>query len=415
MDKSEKCDVDLDFSDEPAGVKLNKSDCANADGKVRVNNLSFVSEMGTVGLDFGLLQGNRTQPVSGNATAGPETAGKVKKRRNHVNFCKRTEFSQQMRLVGARMEMMSAMWMAMDAGKDWLASGGELKAATNEAGCSKQFNLDMKAMMAQSRSMRPSFSTQNFKALREECRLTGVLFEDPEFLTNDTALFYSARKISHCEWSRPAEICADPKFFVDGYARFAANLTRDERFFCRMVPADNRSFGSSYLGIFHFCFWQFGDWVDVVIDDRLPTYRGELVYMQSTKRNEFWSALLEKALAKLHGSYEAIKGLTSAERMENFTGGVRESYKLMEPPSNLFNILEQGWECGSMMGCSIAPDLNVSEAETPQGLICGRSYSITKVQSVEIVTLNVTVKIPLLRLRNPFGKVVEWNGPWSCG
>ena len=38
---------------------------------------------------------------------------------------------------------------------------------------------------------------------------------------------------------------------------------------------------TSYKPVLLSRFWQYGEWVDVVIDDYLPTRNGKLVFMQS--------------------------------------------------------------------------------------------------------------------------------------
>jgi len=67
----------------------------------------------------------------------------------------------------------------------------------------------------------------------------------------------------------------------------------------RVVPKDQGfSAKDGYCGAFHFNFWVFGQWKEVIIDDRLPMKGDRLLSVSSKDKNEFWSALLEKAYAK---------------------------------------------------------------------------------------------------------------------
>ena len=58
-------------------------------------------------------------------------------------------------------------------------------------------------------------------------------------------------------------------------------------------------------------------------------------------------------VSRLHGSYESLKGGTTCEAMEDFSGGVTEMYDIDKAPDNLFQILLKADERKSLMGCSI--------------------------------------------------------------
>jgi calpain, invertebrate len=137
------------------------------------------------------------------------------------------------------------------------------------------------------------------------------------------------------------------------------------------------------------------------------------MYMHSREKNEFWSALMEKAYAKLNGCYEGLVSGQTAEALVDFTGGIVETFNLKDPPEKLFHILAKGFQRNSMIGCSLNPISNVAEEATPEGLVRGHAYSVTKASIFDIVLPTSTGQVPLLRVRNPWGNHIEWNGAWS--
>ncbi len=83
----------------------------------------------------------------------------------------------------------------------------------------------------------------------------------------------------------------------------------------------------SRFNLFHY-----GRWVQVCIDDQLPYYGGRLLMLQSIDQQTFWASLLEKAYAKLYGSYEALSGGICCDSLTDLSGRYPECTSICLTP-----------------------------------------------------------------------------------
>uniref|UniRef100_UPI00398EA47D calpain-5-like n=1 Tax=Pristiophorus japonicus TaxID=55135 RepID=UPI00398EA47D len=291
------------------------------------------------------------------------------------------------------------------------------------------------------------FQDQNYRALRKGCLREKVLFEDPLFPITDDSIYYNRSPTGAIEWKRPSELCTDPRLFVDGISSRDLNqgslgncwfvaacscLATERSLWTKVIP-DHREQEwdpkrpDTYAGIFHFRFCRFSGWLDVVIDDRLPTINGQLLFCHADDSREFWCALLEKAYAKLNGCYEALDGGNTGEALVDFTGGISEPMALdkegyrtdLEKRKKLYQNLLKAHSRGSLISCSIRPESGEQlEAQTGCGLVKGHAYGVTDVRKlrpgVGLLSFFNTEKLFMIRMRNPWGST-EWNGQWSDG
>ena len=178
--------------------------------------------------------------------------------------------------------------------------------------------------------------------------------------------------------------------------------------------------------------------VDVVVDEYVPCHprrwwdtEGKPLFARPNG-NEMWCLLLEKAMAKLFGSYEGLDGNTSGVafralaceskveswdkkrgkwRKETLKEG-KETWKrqlLFQDkvlPDELFQMLQECDRENFMMSADIR-GRSAREFKREDGLVEGHAYALLHVLEVQ--------GLRLVCLRNPWGGSVEWNGAWSDG
>jgi hypothetical protein len=270
------------------------------------------------------------------------------------------------------------------------------------------------------------FLDQIYEDIQRECLEKNFLFIDTKFPHMDE------QTKNNIIWKRPYDVTDTPQFFINSaqhrdpsqgelsdcwFVVAVANITFHKQIFERIVPL-NQTFDkqNGYTGLFHFHFWQFGLWYDVIIDDYLPFNKKTNQPWCSWNRHEpdeFWVALIEKAYAKLNGGYKNLNGGAPIEAFTDLTAGVEQRFKLNESikeRKQFFHFIIDSLKHSCLMACSINPKSDGSNLEEikSNGLVVGHSYSITAARYLQLKKQ----LLPMIRLRNPWANEIEWAGAW---
>ncbi len=161
------------------------------------------------------------------------------------------------------------------------------------------------------------------------------------------------------------------------------------------------------------CYFRIGGvWKLILIDDYFPCYgRYGLNFAFSyTNGNEIWVVLIEKAWAKLNGSYIKVIGGEPHEVFDHITNAYSEKFLIGKIDNEaLWRHLKDSEEKGFIMTAGTSTDTYNLDIEE-KGLVPGHAYTILKVKEIDYRGYPVR----LLKLRNPWGNT-EWSGNWSDG
>jgi hypothetical protein len=161
-------------------------------------------------------------------------------------------------------------------------------------------------------------------------------------------------------------------------------------------------------------------WKTIVIDDYIPCFPfGETIFSRNSEK-EIWVLLLEKAFAKLFGSYNRLIGGDCQQGLIDLTGCPTISLDLtsekMKEKIKSGELWRMIVEAEKLQYIGTAGTKEFNSEKNQKGLVREHAYSILRIVEVENAKFGIiggtdsTTK--LINLRNPWG-VFEWNGDWS--
>lgn len=122
-----------------------------------------------------------------------------------------------------------------------------------------------------------------------------------------------------------------------------------------------------------------GEWREVVVDDFIPCHRRKFCF-SNANGNELWVVLLEKAWAKLHGSYERIEAGFAENVFHDLTGAPSEVVETDD--ENLFVKLKIADESNWAIAASAGSTEAAKGALEDLGLIGNHSYGLIGVKEI---------------------------------
>ena len=229
----------------------------------------------------------------------------------------------------------------------------------------------------------------------------GDLFPAPEdgaLLPNDATTLHFGQSESDESEPRDCTLLAAVALLVDRHPQLLENL-----FVSKEVRPD---------GHYTFQFYRWDRWEKVEIDDAIPCdSKGKPVYSTSPT-GHWWPLLLEKAYAKLYGSYGALHGGQLSEALHDLTAKPVESFVLTEEfvekgatpdfnePSFWLDLFEEVKEKRLVLAIPASHGGD-------HGLETDHGYAVLEVKAVNG---GESVEDVFMRLHNPFAEGGAYNG-----